>query len=37
MPPVTHRPRLPEWLKVPYRGAPVRDEVRKLLQDLKLQ
>ena len=36
MPPVTHRPRLPEWMKVPYRGAPVRDEVRKLLQDLKL-
>ncbi len=36
MPPVTHRPRLPDWLKVPYRGAPVRDEVKKLLQDLNL-
>lgn len=36
MPPVTHRPRLPDWMKVPYRGAPVRDEVRRLLQDLRL-
>ena len=36
MPPITHRPRLPDWMKVPYRGAPVRDEVRKLLLDLKL-
>ena len=36
MPPITHRPRLPDWMKVPYRGAPVRDEVRKLLLDLRL-
>ena len=36
MPAITHRPRLPEWMKVPYRGAPIRDEIRKLLLDLRL-
>lgn len=28
--------RLPPWLKVPYRGAPVRDGVRQLLRRLRL-
>ncbi len=33
---MTERPRLPEWLRVPYRGAEVRDDVRRLLRGLNL-
>jgi len=33
---MTEKRRLPEWLRVPYRGAETRDDVRRLLRGLNL-